>query len=358
MNPETDETAPFDADALLAELDADEAAPSPDETPDPTDAPVETQTSDGQAQSPADAAASASPDEAAAQDSPESPAATADSPDTTEPDAPQPEPFAFTADAKRVTVEGATVAGDTITMSREAWARQVQPHLADRGTWARQKAGLEQQLKQKSVAEGQAQALVQSIQGLAQMDEEQAIQWALDMRSKMPTLLKDAEIAVLKAQHAPLVEQQQAQQAQLSEQEVEQWLDASIHHFLDTPPFQDVRGDTRFLERAKRVLGAAFPSYLGPFKDGQYQTNWPLFQALLTSEADDARAVTKQQAEQAAALKKYEAAAKANALKTKAKPVPPTISGGKAAGTTQPSAPASREEWDKELDELANEGFN
>lgn len=339
MTPETDApdlTPDVAADAILAALDADAGEPSPTPASDPSVPPdVPTEQPDG--------AAPAEPSEPAADAQGDPPPADTPTPPTTEP-----EPFAFTADAKRVQVDGATVQGDTITLSRDAWQRHVQPYLADRGALARQRQSLEAKLQQKSVSEQQSAQLVEMLRGVAGQDEESVIAWALEWKDKLPMLLKDAEIAALKAQHAPLADAAHQQETALTEQQVGDWLDASLQTYLDTPAFQDVRRDQRFVARAKRQLALGLPLILGRDAQGRFTADWDRFQGILAAEAEDAREIGKQ----AAQLKTFEAAAKANAQPKKT--IPPAVtSNGKPTGLTKQTVPTTKAEFEAQLAELA-----
>jgi hypothetical protein len=82
----------------------------------------------------------AAPSEATAEDLPtaEEPPAAAEST----------EPFHFRADGHDIVVDGATLTGDSITIPREAWNRDVQPYLADRRGWERERSRLQTQVRQ------------------------------------------------------------------------------------------------------------------------------------------------------------------------------------------------------------------
>lgn len=351
MDTETHDTA-FDPEAMLAELDADE--PSPDESDVPSDA--EPQADEPQAEPAQDdddadavpADAPTEPPDDAQGDTPPADPATPDTP------AVEPEPFAFTADGKRVAVEGAVVEGDTIRVSKDAWLRHVQPHLADRTVFARERQAFEQQLKARSVREQQSEQLVQMLQDVAGKPEDELIEWALGLKQQMPMLLKDAEIAALKAQSEPLRAQVAEHEQQVTEQQVADWLTASVHAYLDTPQFNDLKGDTRFVDRATRMLRANVASilYEKPGADGQptIDAHWDKFQAILADEAADRREFAAQSKRIAA----FEAAAKANA-KSPSKQVPPAVSttGRPTGPAKQPPVPTTKDEMYAVLDQLA-----
>lgn len=92
-----------------------------------------------------DPEAEVEPEEAAAEDSPE----------PSQPEQPSLQPFAFTADRKRVEVEGASIVEHpdpdgnptrSIVIPEATWQRKVQPYLADRGTFANKERDYKRQL--------------------------------------------------------------------------------------------------------------------------------------------------------------------------------------------------------------------
>lgn len=282
-------------------------------------------------------------------DAPETPApvdVTDAPPTTTEP---TPEPFHFRVDGKRVAPDGMTRSGDTITLSAETWDRQVMPYLANRGAIAQREAQLRRQLEQKGTREAQSEALIKQMESVTAMDDEALVNWAFELRQKMPVVLKDAEIAALKSQHQPLVEQQQAEQQALSDQQVEEWLGGTVDYFLDQrPEYQALKADPDARKSAERALALALPTILskGTGEDGQpaFQANWERFHQVLGWEAERAA----KWAERDAAFKKIEAAAKANAAKVKA--APPAVSGqGKPAGAVAKQPPKDRDEFEARL---------
>lgn len=337
--------APDDvAESILAGLDAESDEPSPESETPPSDAPGDAQEPDDSDAAPADA--STEPPAEAQGDEPPADSETPPEPEVSA------EPFAFTVDAKRVAVDGATVSGDTITLSREAWQRQVQPHLADRAKLARDRQVLEQRLQQKSVAEHQAAQLVDMLRGVANLDEDQAIEWALGLKAKMPMMLKDAEIAALQQQQQPLQALAQDRDAQVTLEQVAEWRNTALHAYLDTPEFRDVKTDQRFLNRAQRQLELATPLLLREGRDAAGQpaveADWERFHAILKAEADDARELQSQTKR----LKEIEAAQRANA--TAAKAIPPAVSArGKPTGATKTTKPQTREQYDELMDKLA-----
>lgn len=338
MDPVTQEPVDPSADAILealgdpGELSLDDPQPSPD-----GDQPTEVQPEP-------------SPDAVPAQASTEPPAEAQDTgtpspadPDTPESEAPTPEPFAFTADGKRVQIDGATVAGDTITLTREAWQRSVQPHLADRAQFARQRQQLEAALSQKGVREEQSGKLIQMLEGIAGKSDEEVVEWALGLKDKMPLLMKDAEIAALR-QRAP----EAPAEPEITDEQVGQWLDTSLQTFLDRAQYRDVKGDARFVKRTQARLADALPLILRQDAQGQIVADWQRFERILDAEAQDARDL----AAQAKRLKDIEAAAKANAQK--AKPVPPTATTtGKPTGVTTTTKPTTKAEFDDYIEQLA-----
>ena len=319
-------------------------APSPDGMQDP--AVPDAGPSDASTEPPADTQAS---DDAPASD--EAPAEAA----TPEPAAPTAEPatpFAFRVDGKSVDVTGAEVRGDTITLSREAWNRQVQPYLADRAGFTRQRQALEQRLQQRGVAEQQAAAFLTDLQQQVGKPDEEVIEWALKLKGDLPVLLAKAEVAALKAQHAPLVaeatQRAEQEQAALSEQQLTDWVSQSLATYLDRPAYGDVKGDARFRRRAEEKLALALPLLLQRQADGQVTADWARFQAILDGEAADSREWQAYQRR----VQEIEAAAKANAQKAKA--VPPAVRGGAPAGATKTTQPLSRDAFEAELDALAS----
>lgn len=316
------------------ELSLDDAPPSPDATveaqPEPSPDAVP-------AQAPTD-------DADQAQDAEPSPA------DPASPEAEPPivaEPFAFGVDGKRVTVEGATVSGDTITLSREAWQRQVQPHLADRGQVARQRQQLEAQLQQKGARERQAEQFMASMQQ-AMATEESAIEWALKTQQDWDKLQLKAELEAVKAGRVPLEQAQAQREAEVTDEQVGQWLTDSLHTFLDRPQYRDVKADARFLKRTEARLADALPLILRRDAQGQIVADWSRFERILDAEAGDAR----ESLAQTKRLKEIEAAAKANAQQA-TKPVPPTVaSTGKPSGATSKTTPLTQDEYERELDRL------
>lgn len=344
------DTVDPDAEAILAQIDALPDEPSPDgaDTPSVPDAQPPAPDDAVPADAPTDV-----PDDAQDAASPPSPA------DPASPTTPEvvPEPFAFTVDAKRIAVEGATVTGDTITLTRDAFQRQIQPYLADRAGLARQRQALEAQLGQKSVREAQFAQWAEGLQAIAGKSEDERIEWAIELAATLPQkfkdMEKDAKIAVLEARSQPLQQLASDQQAQVTEQQVTDWLDASIHAYLDTPAFHDLKGNTRFVQRVQRQLKLGLGLILSEGRDanGQpaLQADWQRFQSILDAEATDAREI----AEQAKRVQQYEAAAKANA-QTRAKPIPPAVSAtGKPTGAVKVTSPQTKDDYEAMIERLA-----
>lgn len=94
--------------------------------------------------------------EVSEEDAPQEEAAAAEeSPEPSQPEQPVMQPFSFTADRKRVEVEGASVIEHpgpdgnptrSIVIPEATWQRKVQPYLADRGTFANKERDYKRQL--------------------------------------------------------------------------------------------------------------------------------------------------------------------------------------------------------------------
>lgn len=343
------DTVDPDAEAILAQIDALPDEPSPDgaDTPSVPDAQPPAPDDAVPADAPTDV-----PHDAQGTDTPPPPA------DPASPPTPEavPEPFAFTADAKRVAIDGATITGDTITLTRDAWNRQVQPYLADRSQLARQRQAMEAQLQQKSVREAQFEQWATGLQAIAGKSEDERIEWAIELAATLPQkfrdMAKDAEIAVLKARTQPLQQLASEHQAQVTEQQVTDWLDASLHTYLDRPEFHDLKGDTRFVQRVQRQLRLGLGLILSEGKDasGQpaLQADWDRFHGILSAEAADAREI----AGQAKRLAQIEAAAKANAQRPKA--IPPAVTAkGKPTGAVTTTTPQTKDDYEAMIERLA-----
>ena len=357
--PDSDEGISEDAfmASLLEPITEDEPSPPADE---PSEAHGDLADSPAQPDAPEDAAhdevaaepvadAQATTDEAPASD-----AAPADPTPTPEPQ-PDPEPWQFTVDGKRIAPEGATLAGDTITITRDVWQRQVQPFLANRAEIAKREQAFRQRIEQKSAREAQSEALIEQFKAISQQDEAAVIEWALSLKDKMPLVLKDAEIAALKAQAQPYQEQAQAEEAALTDAQVEEWLGNSFeYHLTNDPQFAAVRSDGAYRTRALEVLAFALPSILTRTTDAQGRpqlvANWDRFKKIMHREAE----VAEERAATAKRLAEIEKAAKANAEKaTAAKKAPPAVSAqGRPAGATERKKPATKEEFEKEFEAL------
>lgn len=90
-------------------------------------------------------------------------------------------PFSFRADGSDVAVEGATVRGDEIVIPRDAWFRHVQPHLADRRGWERERSRMQSQLRTLDPERNEAVVRAQHL--LGKLD---AIQAALEKGDEGP----------------------------------------------------------------------------------------------------------------------------------------------------------------------------
>ena len=93
-------------------------------------------------------------------------------------------PFSFTADGKRVDVEGASLvdyldsdgnAQTSVVLPREVWLRQVQPYLADRGAFAKKEADFKRQITELDPANNEtvirAQSLLDELSGVLDSEE-------------------------------------------------------------------------------------------------------------------------------------------------------------------------------------------
>lgn len=118
------------------------------------------------------------------------------------------EPFTFRVDGSEVEVPGATRTGDAITIPADAWNRVVQPRLADRSAWQRERQGFQRQIAElteradpeKNPDVVRARELGRALDALMELPEEQIYDRIVELRQQWPILRERAEKEALKRQ--------------------------------------------------------------------------------------------------------------------------------------------------------------
>lgn len=360
LNPESPD-APATSDTLVESLLALDVSGDPGPEDTPADAPAEPAADPAiEAQDPAVVEASA-PAEVTTEPIAEA-AASPDAPTDAPPaQSPAPEPFRLTVDGTTVDVPGATVAGDTITIPRDAFQRVLQPRLADRREWQRKEQGYQQQIKQATerVTTEAAQSKAALDKLAAILDEPDDIKrWEAveDLRAKLPVLIRDAKIAALESRdtQASTREQEEQRAKHLADLQAAMPANVADHldHFLAKPEYGALKSERqRVLDH---LLDNTDKLYL-PNGEPDPTTGIPplafnvdYVTRLLGREA-------KYAADRAAEFKKVQDAAKANAS-TARRPAPPSAPAtGTPTGTVKAVPIKTKAEFDQYLDNLAND---
>lgn len=339
------------ADRILASLTA-----SPDASPD-APAPVESEAKPPVEAEPAAPSADAVP-EPPADAVAESPAPTDASPAPITPDNPTPDPgtpFSFKVYGKVVDVPGAVKRADgTITLTDDAWKRLIQPNLHDAADVQRRLAEKDTALRRAQETRAERERVAEQVMAkigalMNEADDEKFADAMFRMRQNFPLLVKDAELAAVKAERdARLAEDRQVAERQAAESEpeaVKSWVDQALDVALARPEYAEDAKDPAFRARAARVLQLGIRQVI----PAEGKVDEAAFFRILEAEAQDAR-------ERRAILSRaqqYEAAAKANAQQAKAPP-PAVPARGTPTGASKTPQFKTKAEYEAYLDQLAS----
>ncbi len=354
-SPDAPATSDSLIDSLLALDTSDE--PRPEDTPadapaDPTPDPTDAVQVDATEDAPAPAAVT-----------PEPPADAAASPDAPSdaPPAPLPasEPFTFTVDGTKVDVPGARIQGDEIILTKDAFARAIQPRLADRGAWQKERQTLLADAKAArehvSTEQAQAKVVLQKLAALVEEPDEIARWEALeDMRAKLPLHLRDAEIAALKSRTTQVESKEQDESRSRAQAELEAAKPANIaahlDHLLAQPDYDALKSDRqRVLEL---LVDNADKLYVATGEPDPV-TGIPPLAFNYEFAAKQLGREAKYAADRAKQYQTVQAAAALNASKT-SRPAPPSVpASGTPTGTQKVNPIKTKADFEKLIDSLA-----
>jgi hypothetical protein len=357
------------ADSILRDLDADDfemddAPAAPSDGADSPESPTADDPAASAPEAPVDDAGDPPPASAPAT------SATPASADTPAPTSEAPaEPFVISVDGKRLPVEGATIKGDTITIPKDVWEREIRPkYVADRSTWRTKEQQYQQairQLQDGGPAQAKYDALSQQFEQLLGITDDQQRWEAMEaLRAALPIHQAKAEAEFYRRQaealHAPVqAEQHEAQVTQLRSAAT-QYVESVVADLLTNPQFREYHDLAGAKDRLTAVLTRDAAHFItgvtaGPDGTPQFSTNAQAFWALVQDEAGYIRQHTKHQAElkaQSDKLAKIEAAAARNAEKAagpKHKAPPAVAAKGSPSGVTQQKTAGSIAELRRQM---------
>ncbi len=301
------QTDPLDEEAreMLAEAEGAEkpaaeppAAKPPATAKTPAKVPADDETAE-QAQ-PAKAPESADPAKAEA-DAPESPEAAA-TPDAADDAVPEYPAWEFRADGAAHVAPGSLAGSNGVFFPNGDPMRWLQQRLATahhhdhqwRDMLARAKAEGEQLLQTAKAKEAAADVIVQQMTELATRGEDEAWEWFQQFRSKLPTLLAQAEKAQVAAERDSLKQVQDRQTAEQEQQrlraQIDTALDRLVEHYGAQEEFKGVDP-----QQVRQRLGRLLPAIVYQDDAGEYMVNYGVvedeFRLLAKASAAPAKAV-------------------------------------------------------------------
>jgi len=270
------------------------------------------------------------------------------------------EDFSFRADKTEVKLTGAKASADEIRMPRVTFQKELQPYLADRSVWERDRQKLEAQLREvresRSAAEVEAEQVLKFYKELLEKPREEAWEFFENLSQNKEVLLAKAEAAALRhrAERAESFtnEQKQAEQQEELQRVATDMLGRAVDLVLGDDEFKELGMDRgQFYDRLAS-LGAQnlffYPDEAfvrdNPgwhVRPGELAIDW----RVIAREAGQEARVYRERAE---AARKIAEAQRTNESKKRdaKKAVPPTV---RAGGTPLPGAqekePSSESEW-------------
>jgi hypothetical protein len=350
----------WDSEAIVAGIDFDEdegegegAGAAEEEESPPADAePADTD------DSPPAEEATDEPDDDAPPAAQTAPAADSEEGD----DGPEAVPFVAKFDKQELAVDGAYEVGDLIVIPKEAFQRQIRPHLGDRHAWMRTEKALKAEVArlqgEKGEKESLADSLVEEITRLTSPgNEAELMEFLNDMERQGPILQANAKAAAAEKRLRDIEAREQERYREEEEAELPQVMEASVSDWVDRlaaghPDLQGVELDTASLKR--ELLGLKEKVFIRADRDypdagvkkGDLAVDTDLVFALMRQEAQAQKRI-------AARLKERTAAAATNAKATGStrRPAPPAVGArGDAVPTGKRSAePTNAAEYKKWL---------
>ncbi len=276
---------------------------------------------------------------------------------------PPPEPFTLKADGRDIPLDGAVLtAGDNgvpyVVMPLSTMQRQLQPHIADRDAWQRER---EQLQTQRSENELKADTLVEHFDKLMQADEDGAALWAWlqDFKANKETLAKDLEIAVLKKGAATRQVSDERSDREASDDAYQKWapgaLEDTVKGILKLEEFEGLGLEAEDLYNELEALGGQTLFFTATedeqrwgrsFEKGRTYPHYGNVFTVINGHAKVARRFKKNQGEAAAAKEANEVALGGG---DGGKPVV-TASESPVLGGKTPKAPTTLSEWEESLE--------
>lgn len=350
------------ATKVLEAIDAQDTVPAPgSETPEPGPP--------GPAPAPDGSAVGGAPEASAATAVPSEEQATpqASAPAGTPPPVPAPEPvpFGFTADERRISVPGATRVGEELRIPVDAWQRYIQPNLRDQRAVQRQLGQLQHEnrtlrtrLETPERTRGDALwdrllALGKDPQQLAALFEKYEVEW--------PRLQAEAERDYYRQQaeqgHAAQREQAEAADVQALATQLRQGTTAWAQYYAGLDEFKGADGKP-LLDPAKldqelwrlrhdlwSLAEADIPEW--NVRQGQYAMDHEAVRQYVSERVEERRA-TQQHVQEAAK------AAAVNQAALQPSPAPATVKAkGSPVASGAQASPTSRQEWETRMARLA-----
>ena len=271
------------------------------------------------------------------------------------------EDFSLKADKSEIKLTGAKASGDEIRMPRSTWQKEVQPHLADRSVWERDRQKLEAQLREvrdsRSTAEVEAQEVLKFYKGLLEKTPEEQWAWIENVSQNKEALLAKAEAAAAthRAERAEAVTnaQRQAEQQVELQRVATDMLGRAVDLVLADNDFRELGIDREGFYDRLASLGAQNLFFYPDESFVEANPGWPVRPGEL---AIDWRVIAREAGQEARVYKERKDAAqriadaqRENESKKRdaKKVVPPTVRAGgtPVPGVQEKGAPSSEQEW-------------
>lgn len=283
-------------------------------------------------------------------------------------------PFSFRLDGLAVEVEGATEKDGTITLSKDAWQRHVQPRLADRGKIQAREArhvGRIRELEQESQAREERFGLILKNVDAILSDKQKLIAFAQNFEAESPRFRLQIENEILRSDTKRKEQATQQSAAQAEEREfvelaqprlpaaIKQVVtDLGIKAQLDSATLESIASEVWAMHES----GIASPFFRVKENDGSgidpRESKWGVDFDRLARIAGPHIKLAAQAATRAVQTQKAEEVAKANAaVLGKAKNTPPPTAPAQASPTPGGAAkyPTTPEEYAAWKDKRARE---